>query len=208
MRRCRWAVPVLIFTLLARSPSPAAGQWTDGYSVAVGAHALTVPWYPGPVADRYNPAVMAGMDLTWKSRENWRLYYAVNLGFFRHHWWMTGISVEPEIGISREVAGGVHAQVGLGMGYLHYFWRRKTMELKDGRYVEATDLGSPSMIFPLSLTLGYRGDAHDPVSVAPFLTARWGVQALLQEEVPIMTHFQLLGGIRVKRGGSGHRGGE
>ena len=203
-RRVRWIT--FSFLLLVHPPSPASAQWNDGMSWAVGTHALTVPWYPQPLADRYNPAVMAGVDRSWKSRENWRLYYSVSLNFFRHHWWMTGISVEPEIGFSRRLPGGLYAQMGLGLGYLHYFWRRKTMEQKEGRYVQTTDLGRPSLILPLSLTLGYQGSLRDPVSIAPFLTARWGAQALFQDEIPIMTHLRLMGGIRFSRGGSGQGG--
>jgi len=204
-RRVR-SIPFL-FLFLLHPPSTAVAQWDDGISLAAGTHALTVPWYPGPVAGRFNPAVLVGVDHTWKPRGNWRVYYSVNLSFFQHHWWMTGISVEPVIGISRELAGGVYVQTGLGAGYLHYFWRRKTMELKDGGWVQATDLGRPSLVLPLSLTLGYRGSRDNPVSMAPFLTARWGAQVLFQDEIPVMTHLQLMGGIRIRRGGSRQGGG-
>ncbi len=199
-RQGRAVTVVFLATALAfaLAHDTARAQAGRGFTVAAGAHALTVPWYPGPVVDRFNPAVMAGWDRDWRSSEHWRLYWAVNLGFFRHHWWMTGLSVEPEVGVSRSVPGGFHTDLSLGLGYLHYFWRRPTMELEDGRYVEATDFGRPSLLVPVSMTVGYRGAAENPAQVQPFLTARWGVQGLFQPEVAVMTHLRFMGGVRIE----------
>lgn len=198
---------ILLTAFLFLDPGPVRAQWESGLTLAAGAHALTVPWYPGPVADRFNPAVMAGWDRSWRSSEHWRLYWGVNLGFFRHHWWMTGLSIEPELGVSRAVPGGFHTDLSLGLGYLHYFWRRPTMELKDGRYVESTDFGRPSLLVPLSLTVGYRGAPEDLVEVQPFLTARWGVQGLFQPEVAVLTHLRVMGGVRIERSRKDRAGG-
>ena len=147
-----------------------------------------------------NPAVLVGTDRTWRSGDRWRLYFGINLGFFRHHWWMTGASISPELGVSRLLPGGFHADLGLGLGYMHYLWRRETMELKDGRYREATDWGNPSLILPLSATIGYGGASDHSLKVAPFLSARWTVQGMFLDEVAAMTHFSLLGGVRIERG--------
>lgn len=76
------------------APRLASAQAGTHLSMATGAHALTVPWYPRPVTNRLNPAVMLGADHAWKAGRSWRLFYAVNLGFFRHYWWMTGVSIE------------------------------------------------------------------------------------------------------------------
>ena len=121
---------------------------------------------------------MVGTDRTIRSNEHWRFYYQLNLGFFRHRWWTGGISLEPELGIGRSLGGGFQADLRIGLGYMHYFWRRESLELKEGEYVEATDWGKPSLILPLSLTLGYPGPTDDPLSVSPFITGRWGVAAL------------------------------
>jgi hypothetical protein len=143
---------------------------------------------------------MVGTDHNMRSGSSWRLFYAVNLGFFRHHWWMTGVSIEPELGIGRSLPGGLHADLRLGLGYMHYFWRRERMELENGEWVEANELGRSSLLVPLSATVGYRGTRDDPPSVAPFLAARWGVQGVFIDETPALSHFQLLGGIRIERG--------
>lgn len=188
-------------------PSPAVGQSEYPVVLSAGTHSLTAPWYLDPVNDRFNPAFLAGTDHTIRSGDHWRFFYGVNIGFFQHHWWMSGFSLEPELGIGRAVPGGFHADVRLGLGYMHYFWRRETLELEDGRYVEAADWGSPSLVLPLSLTLGYRGDPDNPVSVQPFVSARWAVQGLFLDEVPAMTHLSLLGGVRIERGGKTAEGG-
>jgi hypothetical protein len=190
---------LLISCLLVEAPH-AAGQSGTPVILSAGAHALTTPWYPEPVTDRLNPAFMVGTDHAIRSGKSWRFFYTVNLGFFRHHWWMTGVSIEPELGIGRSVAGGVQADLRLGLGYMHYFWRRKTLELEDGRYVEATNWGKPSLILPLSVTLGYGGSSGHPLAVAPFVSARWAAQGLFLDEVPVMTHLFLLGGVRIQRG--------
>lgn len=189
---------------LGFSPAPpAAAQSGTPVVLSMGTHSLTTPWYLGPVADRINPAFMVGTDRSIRTRDKWRFFYALNLGFFRHHWWMTGLSLEPELGIGRSIPGGFQADLRLGLGYLHYFWRRETLELKDGRYVKAADWGHPSLIVPLSLTLQYRGDSTDPLSVSPFVSARWAGQGLFLDEVPAMTHLFLFGGVRIERGQHG-----
>lgn len=195
------------YGLVLFAASPAGAQSDLPITLAAGTHTLTVPWYPGPTMDRWNPAFLVGADHAWKSGEQWRLYYGISLGFFRHHWWMTGVSVVPELGIGRRLPGGLHADLRLGLGYMHYFWRRKSLELDGGRYVEATDWGKPSALLPLSATLSYRGARDRPLKVAPFLSARWAVQGMFLEEVPAMTHFSLLGGVRIDRGLDEHVGG-
>jgi hypothetical protein len=190
---------LLLIPCFLVEPPHAAGQSGTPVVLSVGTHALTTPWYLGPVTQRVNPVFMIGTDHSIRSGDSWRFFYAVNLGFFRHHWWMTGVSIEPELGIGRSIAGGFQADLRLGLGYMHYFWRRETLKLENGRYVEATDWGKPSLILPLSVTLGYRGSSRHPLSVSPFVSARWAAQGLFLDEVPVMTHLFLLGGVRIQR---------
>ncbi|MCG6956179.1 MAG: hypothetical protein LJF04_09320 [Gemmatimonadetes bacterium] len=200
------ALPLML-VLSGIRPSATPGQTAHPLSVSVGTHALTVPWHPGLLMDGLNPAVMVGTGRAWRSGEPWRLSIGFNLGAFRDHWWMSGISLEPELRLGRTWPGGLHADVGIGLGYLHYFWRRPTLELKDGAYVPAANSGRPSLILPLSLTLGYRGGTSNPLTVSPFVTGRWVLQGLFLPEVPAMTHLFLMGGAHIQRaetsGGAG-----
>jgi hypothetical protein len=167
--------PVRIFPLLllAQLWGPqlprVAAQSEFPVTISAGAHALTLPWYPGPVTAGFNPTGMVGTDRTIRSSEHWRFYYGVNVGFFRHNWWLSGVSIEPELGIGWRMGGGFQADLRMGLGYMHYFWRRKTLELKEGRYAEATDWGRPSLILPLSFSLGYPGSSMDPSPCPPSL---------------------------------------
>lgn len=197
------SVLLVMLALLPLPPAAAtsvAAQSRRPLILSFGTHSLTVPWHPQPVTNRLNPALMLGTESASASGERWRLHYGASIGFFHDHWWMTGVSVVPEIGFGGGLAGGFHSDLHLGLGYMHYFWRRRTLELKDGRYVQTTDWGRPSVIVPLSLTVGYRGDPDHPISVAPFVSVRWGVQGLFMEEVPVMTHLLLLAGVRIPRG--------
>ena len=196
---CRILPTLLFLGLSILDTGSAEAQSESSWTVSAGTHALTLPWYPSPVGYGFNPTAMVGTDRTIRSSEHWRFFYQVNLGFFSHHWWMSGISVEPELGIGRSLAGGFQTDFRIGLGYMHYFWRRQSLELKEGEYVKTTDWGRPSVILPLSVTLGYTGAADDPLSVSPFVSARWGIQGLFLQEVPAMTHFQLLGGVRIRR---------
>ncbi len=201
--RYAWMGHILlsIFALALLAPDSArlAAQTGTPVTLAVGTQSLTIPWYTAPVAYRFNPALMVGTDTPLKSGDRWRLLFGVNIGFFRNHWWMTGVSLEPEIGISRTLPGGCYSDVRIGVGYLHYFWRRQRLELKDGRYAPVSDWGSPSMIIPMSATLAYRGNPDAPLEVSPFVSARWGVQGLFRSEVSVATHMFLLGGVRIER---------
>jgi len=198
----RWASFVVGSTIMMGvvDAAPAVAQSRFPVSVSVGTHALTLPWYLSPVDDRLNPAVMVGTDRSLRTGGRWSLTLGMSVGFFQDHWWMTGVSFEPELRVGRGLPGGMKADLGLGIGYLHYFWRRKTLALQDGRYVESTSWGRPSVIVPLSLTVAYRGDSSRPVSVSPFLSARWAVQGLFLEEIPAATHLFLMGGVRLARG--------
>lgn len=181
-------------------PRPLSGQSDSGLLIAAGSHSLTVPWYLSPVGKGFNPAVMVGAERALRSGERWRLALGVNLGFLRDHWWMTGFSFEPEIRLGRILPGGFQADLGLGVGYMHYVWRRRTLELENARYVEAARRGHPSLLVPLSATIRYRGRRDAPLAVSPFVTARWGAQLLFLDEVPLMTHLSLMGGVRIRRG--------
>ncbi len=60
---------------------------------------------------------------------------------------------------------------------------------------------------PLSLVLGYRGSHDSPMSVAPFISAQWAVQAPFTDEAPAMTHFYLFIGVRFNGGRAAPEGG-
>jgi len=193
---------VLLFLLPAGVESHASPRTRTRYpiNVSLGTHSLTVPWYPGPVAVRLNPALLVGAERTLKSGRSARYYQTANLGFFRHYWWMSGVSLDTELGVSRSLTRGIHADLRLGVGYLHYFWRRETLELRNGKYVEVADWGRPSLLVPLTITLGYRGSVERPLAVAPFVFARWAAQVLFLDEVPAATHFVVGVGGRIGGG--------
>jgi hypothetical protein len=174
--------------------------------VALGTHSLTVPWHLGPVTKRFNPAVVVGADRTLKPGTGWRLYHTGNVGFFQHHWWTTGVFVDAELGLGRTLPLGLHADMRLGVGYLHYFLRRETLELEDGEYVSARDWGRPSLIVPLSLVLGYQGSRRQS-RVEPFLSFQWAAQGVFKPEVPALTHFLVLAGARFRLGSPQGAGG-
>lgn len=165
-------------------------------SVSAGTHSLTVPWHPGPVTNRLNPIFAAGTDRTLKTGDHVRLYGAATLGGFQNYWWMTGVFLTGEAGAGYAFSFGLHADLRLGAGYMHYFWRRKTLELKNGEYVQARNWGKPSVFLPLSIVLGYRGRSAHPLIVAPFVSAQWAVQTPFTDETPAMTHFSLAVGVR------------
>jgi hypothetical protein len=169
-------------------------------TLSMGTHSLTVPWHTGPIDDRLNPVFIAGIERTLRPEGRVRLYQTANFGLFRHYWWMTGAFLETELGVSRALVRGFHADLRLGIGYMHYFWRRKSLKLEDGVYKEATDWGRPSVRIPLSLMLGYRGSSTRPLAVAPYVAAQWAVQTPFIDETPAMTHFLLLLGARIDLG--------
>jgi hypothetical protein len=201
-RACRLGV-LLFSSLLALCIGDATSVSAESrfpLSISAGTQSLTVPWHPGPVANRFNPAIAAGTDRTLRPGGFFRLYYAANLGVFQNYWWMTGVYLDAELGISHAFDFGMHADLRLGVGYLHYFWRRQTFELEDGVYVPARDWGRPSVWVPLSVLLGYRGSPAHPLVVAPFVCAQWAVQAPFIDETPAMTHFILAAGVRIDLG--------
>lgn len=204
-RTVRAAAGALVVVLLCGAPA-LHGQSLP-ITIAAGAHALTVPWYPGAVNDRFNPAFLVGGERTLRQGEHWRLYQTGNVGFFLHYWWMTGVSLDTGLGIGRTLPLGLHADFRLGVGYLHCFFRRRELELRHGEWVETRRLGRPSLLVPASLMVGYGGPPGWPLAVAPFFAARWGFQALFLEEMPVMSHLQLLVGVRIQRHGlwSGRR---
>ncbi len=186
--------------VLCITNSPArASESSERYPLVVsgGAQSMTVPWHTGPMTKRYNPVFIVGAENTLKSWGSWRLYQTANLGYFQHYWWISGVFVDSELGIGRGLPFGFSAELRLGAGYLHYFWRRKVLELEDGEYVEATNWGKPSVMVPFSAVLGYRDIPAGPMTVTPFISAQWAVQMLLIDESDVMTHVFLLIGARV-----------
>lgn len=198
-RRCVLSL-TLIIVLRVGHATPVAAQSRFPVNLSMGTHSLTVPWHLDPVTNRFNPVFVVGTDRTVKTSGRVRWYGTANLGFFQHYWWMTGVFLSTEFGFGYALPIGFHTDLRLGVGYLHYFWRRETLVLKDGEYVQATDWGRPSVMVPLSVILGYRGNPDYPLPVAPFVSLQWAVQAPFTDEAPAMTHFFLALGVRIDLG--------
>lgn len=198
--RPAFLILALLLPLWVGDATPLAAHERFPIVVSGGAHSLTVPWHPGPVAKRLNPILVVGSDRTLKPGRRTRLYQTANVGFFQHYWWMTGLFLDTELGVGWALPLGFQGDLRAGVGYLHYFWRRKTLELKDGKYVRATDWGRPSIFIPMSVVLGYRGSPAHPLAASPFFSVQWAIQAPFIEETPAMTHFLLLVGVRIDRG--------
>lgn len=115
--RAGLSTALILAFLFSGALRPARAQSGSTVTVAAGTHALTVPWIPGPVRAGFNPALLAGIDRSIGSSEHWTFFYAVNLGFFRDRWWMSGVSSEPELGIGRTIPGGFRTDLRLGLGY-------------------------------------------------------------------------------------------
>jgi hypothetical protein len=192
---------VLILSLCVADTTSLAAQSRFPLIVSGGTHTLTVPWHLSPVTNRLNPALIVGTERMLKSGRYIQLYHTANLGFFQHYWWMTGVFLNTELGVRQALPLGFYADMRIGLGDMHYFWRRKTLELRDGRYVQATNWGKPSLMVPLSVVLGYRGSSTRPHTVVPFISMQWVIQALFADEVPVMTHHLILAGVRMSTGG-------
>lgn len=194
-------LPIVLSALFgAAIASRAAAEPGTPLSVSFGSHSLTVPWHPRPATYRFNPAVAVGTDRTLRPGNRTRVYGMLNLGFFQHHWWMTGLFLTAEVGAGLKLPLGLHSDLRLGLGYLHYFWRRQTLKLEDGVYVRATDWGRPSVMVPLTLVLGYRGDESRPLPLSPFVSVQWAAQAPFTDEAPAMTHLIVSVGVRFEIG--------
>jgi hypothetical protein len=192
---------IFILSLCVADTTSLAAQSRFPMIVSGGTHALTVPWHLSPVTNRLNPALIVGTERMLKSGRHIQLYQTVNLGFFQHYWWMTGVFLNTGLGVRQTLPLGFYADMRIGAGDMHYFWRRKTLELKDGSYVQATNWGKPSLMVPLSVGLGYRGSSARPIAVVPFVSMQWAIQALFADEVPVMTHHLILAGVRMSTGG-------
>lgn len=199
-RTCGALTLILLLSLCFGTTALSAAPSRLPIVVSLGTHSLTFPWYLGPVADRLNPALVVGTERTLRPGSRARLYQTANLGFLQHYWWMTGVFVNTELGFSHALPLNTRADLRLGVGYMHYFWRRETLELRDGVYTQATDWGHPSLMVPLSVELGYRAEPSRPHAIDPFVSAQWAWQGLFLDEVPVMSHLLVLVGARIPWG--------
>ena len=191
---------VLVLIFCAGSGRRLAAQTEFPLVISGGMHALTFPWHLGPATKHISPAFMVGTERTLKSGGRFRLYQTANLGFFQHHWWISGAFLNTELGGSCRLFLGFHVDLRLGVGYMHCFHRRKILKLKDGKYVQSTDWGVPSLMAPLSLELGYRGQSGRPLFFAPFVSLQFAFQALFRDKVPGLPHMFILVGVRIPLG--------
>jgi hypothetical protein len=202
-KRSKWYYAISAFFLIpffyAASISADESPESREYPlvISVGAHTLSVPWYPGPITENLNPAISGGTEYTLKNYGNLRLYQTANLGFFQHYWWMSGVYVNSEFGTGFTFGYGIHTDLRLGAGYLHYYFRRDTLEFRDGKYVNSTDWGRPSLMVPVSLILGYRGAGVNPDVISPFVSMQWALQGIFREETPALSHLIFSFGARI-----------
>jgi hypothetical protein len=122
VRSCnRLLLVILLLLVCIGIVTPLAAESRFPLVISGGTHSLTVPWHLGPVTKRLNPALTVGTERTLKRGSRTRLYQTANLGFFQHYWWMTGVFLDTELGGSYALPRGFHADLRLGVGYLHYF---------------------------------------------------------------------------------------
>lgn len=197
MRYCNYFQFLILIFLLSFGNTAFAKQSRFALVVACGTQSLTVPWHLGPISDRLNPTFLVGAERTLIHGSRMGLYHTAKLGFFQHYWWMSSVFFDTELGASYRLPLGFRADLRLGVGYMHYFWRRKILELKDGNYVQVTDWGKPSLMVPLSVEFGYCGTATQPLAASPFVSVQWAVQGLFVDEVPVMPHLLILVGARI-----------
>jgi hypothetical protein len=167
------------------------------FTLCAGTQSLTVPWYLDPVVMRFNPAFSIGAEYPIKSWKRIALYESVNAGFLQHYWWMSALYMDTEFGAGFLFPFGLRSDITAGLGYMHYFFRRKTMVLRDGEYIQEADWGKPSVMVPLSIVLGYSGKPGHTLLFAPFLSMKWIVQGTFMEEIPAMTHMLVSAGVRM-----------
>ena len=200
MKRRRY-LPLLILALSLGSAHAATRQTPSRppLVISLGTHSLTFPWHPEQVTRRLNPALMVGTERTLRPGRRVRLYQTANLGLFQHYWWMTAAFLNTEMGSSFALPLGIRTDLRLGIGYLHYFWRRQLLELRDGVYAPVTDWGKPSLMIPLSLELGYRKKPSRPhaQTIEPFVAVQWIAQGLFLDEIPALPHLLVLVGARI-----------
>ena len=191
---------ILLFLFFIINATSLTAQSRFPFVVSGGVQAVTVPWYMKPIKYRLNPVLTVGTERIFKPGGSLQWLYTANIGILRNYWWMTGAFADVEIGFRHSLPLGFYDDMRLGAGYMHYFWRRETFELKDGKYVRAIDFGNPSGIVPLSIVLGYRGNSARPKKIIPFVSAQWIFHVLLKEEIPALTHVLILGGVRITLG--------
>jgi hypothetical protein len=197
MRYCKCFQFLILILLLSFGNTAFARQSRFALLVSCGTQSLTVPWHLGPITDRLNPTFLVGAERTLRPGSRLRLYHMANLGFFQHYWWMSGVFLDTELGASYVLPLGFRVDLRLGVGYMHYFWRRKILELRNDKYVQVTDWGKPSLMVPLSVELGYCGSSTHPLAISPFVSVQWAVQGLFLDEVPVMPHLLILVGARI-----------
>lgn len=166
--------------------------------VAVGAHALSVPWHNKPLIFGFNPGFIIGTELAHKNWKHFRLSQPVNLGYFQHKYIESGLFLNTDLTLSYVTGFGLYADLLLGVGYLHAFSRRDVFELKNGEYERVTDWGRPTAMISLGLALGYEFK-----SFTPFIQYRWFAQAPFADpdELPAASHLLLTVGTKMYFGG-------
>lgn len=153
-------------------------------SLTTGNHMVSFP-FQRAWGTTYHPAIGLGIARFFNSTRHQGALARFNAGWFYNRYNTYGLSLDGHIGYRYTAPFGAFAEADLAVGYIHAFLPRTSFGLKDGRYQEARDLGTPGIKIGSVLSVGMDLSKVSKSNLRIFAQYQWYAQTPYNAATPI-----------------------
>lgn len=148
--------------------------------------------FTGLVNTPIHPGFQIGSEFEGATKNNWRFYPSVSIGFMFHKNLYQGVCVSADLGVDYQTSSGINVKSKVGVGYLHTFATRQEFQIRGTGYESSADRGNAHIMPSLTFGLGYNTDKGDPQSTEVYLLYQsWAEYPYSPGFIPLMTHTNL-----------------
>jgi hypothetical protein len=170
-----------------------AAQKIEHFSVAVMNESIAFPF------TRYtpiHPGLEVGATFWSKEKEHSQRYLSAYAGGFYHEKVETGFYLRAEYLFAFKIAGGLYADVPLGIGYLHTIYPSELYKQnpETGNFEEVSQFGRPHGLVTAGVGLRYAGESR----IQPFIRQELAIETPFANGFPVIPHAFLKLGVNLK----------
>lgn len=181
----------ILLVLLVSSVMLYGQQESMPVTISVFNEATTIP-FTEFLSIPIHPGFQMGTEFAGKTKNHWRLYPSISIGYMFHKKLFQGIYINADVGVDYQTKAGINIKSKLGFGYLHTFATQQEFQFNGNHYESKADRGNVRIMPSLTFGLGYKLDRSNPQSTELYLLYQsWVEYPYSPGFIPLMTHTNL-----------------
>ncbi|WP_158655203.1 hypothetical protein [Flavivirga eckloniae] len=182
---------IMLFALTFYSGTLYGQQESLPINISIFNESTSIP-YTRFLTTPIHPGIQIGTEFEGKTKNHWRFYPSISIGYMFHRKLFQGIYLNADLGIDYQTNFGINIKSKLGIGYLHTFATQQEFQFNGSKYESNSDRGNARLMPSFTLGLGYNLHKKDPHSPEIYLLYQsWIEYPYSPGFIPLMTHTNL-----------------